>query len=105
MIDDYRKAFFEKHQKISNKNKKIIHVTNFNLRHNARLFYNTGRRINNGLVRNLNSVVTLSDRDTISYEKSIKDITGSNSLNNKLLEMTANFQPDLYYIKDKKILS
>ena len=95
MIDDYRKAFFEKHQKISNKNKKIIHVTNFNLRHNARLFYNTGRRINNGLVRNLNSVVTLSDRDTISYEKSIKDITGSNSLNNKLLEMTANFQPDL----------
>ena len=36
------------------------------------------------IVRNLNSVVTLSDRDTISYEKSLKDITGSSTLNNKL---------------------
>ncbi len=93
-IDNYRELFFKNHL-TKNKNKKIIHVTNFNLRHNARLFYNTGRRINNGLVRSINSVVTLSDRDTVSYEKSIKDITGSNSLNNKLLEMTANFKPDL----------
>ena len=94
-IDNYRELFFKNHLVSKNKNKKIIHVTNFNLRHNARLFYNTGRRINNGLVRSFNSVVTLSDRDTVSYEKSIKDITGSNSLNNKLLEMTANFKPDL----------
>ncbi len=94
-IDNYREQFFKNHLVSKNKNKKIIHVTNFNLRHNARLFYNTGRRINNGLVRSFNSVVTLSDRDTVSYEKSIKDITGSNSLNNKLLEMTANFKPDL----------
>ena len=94
-IDNYREQFFKNHPVSKNKNKKIIHVTNFNLRHNARLFYNTGRRINNGLVRSFNSVVTLSDRDTVSYEKSIKDITGSNSLNNKLLEMTANFKPDL----------
>ena len=94
-IDNYRELFFKKSLVSKKKNKKIIHVTNFNLRHNARLFYNTGRRINNGLVRSFNSVVTLSDRDTVSYEKSIKDITGSNSLNNKLLEMTANFKPDL----------
>ena len=75
--------------------KKIIHVTNFNIRHNARLFYNTGRRLNNGLIRNLNSVVTLSDRDIISYEKTIKDITGSKALNNKLLDITSNYKPDL----------
>ena len=95
IIDDYRKNLYEDDLKISRINKKIIHVTNFNLRHNARLFYNTGRRINNGLIRNLNSVVTLSDRDIISYEKSIKDISGSKSLNNKLLEITANYKPDL----------
>ena len=95
IIDEYRNNFYANSLKNTIKGKKIIHVTNFNLRHNARLFYNTGRRINNGLIRNLNSVVTLSDRDTTSYEKSIKDISGSRALNNKLLDMTTNFKPDL----------
>ena len=95
MIDNYRENLYKNDLNSVSINKKIIHVTNFNLRHNARLFYNTGRRINNGLIRNLNSVVTLSDRDTISYEKSIKDISGSKSLNNKLLKITANYKPDL----------
>ena len=95
IIDEYRSNFYKKYLSNNQKNKKIIHVTNFNIRHNARLFYNTGRRINNGLIRNLNSVVTLSDRDIISYEKTIKDITGSKALNNKLLEITSNYNPDL----------
>ncbi len=95
IIDEYRSSFFNKYVNDNLKNKKIIHVTNFNIRHNARLFYNTGRRINNGLIRNLNSVVTLSDRDIISYEKTIKDITGSKALNNKLLDITSNYKPDL----------
>ena len=42
---------------------KIIHITNFNERHNGRLFYNTGKRINNGLVRLNHSVLEFSDRD------------------------------------------
>ena len=61
MIDNYRENLYKNDLNSVSINKKIIHVTNFNLRHNARLFYNTGRRINNGLIRNLNSVVTLSD--------------------------------------------
>ncbi len=95
IIDNYRFELMNDKFNFNIKYKKIIHVTNFNVRHNARLFYNTGRRINNGLIRNQNSVVSLSDRDVISYEKSIKDYTGSNALNNKLLDITANFKPDL----------
>ena len=95
IIDEYRSNFYKKYLYNNLKSKKIIHVTNFNVRHNARLFYNTGRRINNGLIRNLNSVVTLSDRDIISYEKTIEDITGSKALNNKLLDITSNYNPDL----------
>ncbi len=96
IIDDYRESIFNRI--ILNKNLenlKIIHVTNFNERHNARLFYNTGRRINNGLVRLNNSVVTLSDRDVVSRERKINDVTGSKSLNNKLLEVVGNIKPNL----------
>ncbi len=95
IIDNYRTELLTNKFYKHDKHKKIIHVTNFNLRHNARLFYNTGRRINNGLIRNSNSVVALSDRDVISYEKSISDYKGSKTLNSKLLDMTANFNPDL----------
>ena len=35
-IDNYRELFFQKHLVSNDKNKKIIHVTNFNLRHNAK---------------------------------------------------------------------
>jgi len=95
-IDTYRKNLFiiKKNFKTSD-NLKIVHVTNFNERHNARLFYNTGRRINNGLVRLNNSVVTLSDRDVVSREKKINDVSGSKSLNNKLLYIVGNIKPNL----------
>ena len=46
---------------------KILHVTNFNERHNGRLFFNTGRRINNGFIRLGNSVLEFSDRDIQKY--------------------------------------
>ena len=97
LIDNYRYRLFNK---IINKKKKlkILHVTNFNLRHNGRLFYNTGRRINNGLLKLGHTVQTLSDRDTISQERKILDIYGSKSLNHKLLELIGNFTPDLIVI-------
>ena len=40
-----------------NKPLRIIHVTNFNERHNGRLFFNTGRRLNNGLYTTLLNVI------------------------------------------------
>ena len=78
-----------------NKKIKILHVTNFNERHNGRLFYNTGRRINNGLVRLNHSVLTMSDRDIVSYYRSINDYDGSKKLNKKLIEVISNYVPDL----------
>ena len=32
-------------------NLEFMHITNFNERHDGRLFFNTGRRINNGFIR------------------------------------------------------
>ena len=70
-------------------------MTNFNERHNGRLFYNTGKRINNGLIRLGHSVLEFSDRDIVSYYRSLNDLDGSKKLNKKLLEIISNYIPDL----------
>ncbi len=93
-IDNYRNNFFYKFNK-KDKKLRILHVTNFNVRHNGRLFYNTGRRINNGLLKLGHTVQTLSDRDTVSQERKITDVYGSKSLNGKFLEIVGNFNPNL----------
>ena len=74
---------------------KILHVTNFNERHNGRLFYNTGKRINNGFVRLNHSVLEFSDRDIVSYYRKLNDINGSKKLNRKFIEVISNYLPDL----------
>ena len=74
---------------------KILHITNFNERHNGRLFYNTGKRINNGFIRLGHSVLEFSDRDIVSYYRSINDLNGSKTLNKKLLEVISNYVPDI----------
>ena len=79
-------------------NIKIFHVTNFNERHNGRLHYNTGRRMNNGFIRNNHSVFTLSDRDMIHNSKKILDVSGTKSFNEKILNVTKVFKPDLIVI-------
>ena len=94
LIDNYRSKLINPSKPITN-NLKILHITNFNERHNGRLFYNTGRRINNGFIKLGYTVQTLSDRDIISRERKITDITGSNALNNKLIDIIGNFKPNL----------
>ena len=76
-------------------NIKILHITNFNQRFNGRLFYNTGKRINNGLIRLDHNVLELSDRDIIHDNKQITDLDGSKTLNNKILSIYDNFKPNL----------
>jgi len=99
-IDNYRNKIFHPKKFLINKAKslnklKILHVTNFNERHNGRLFYNTGKRINNGLIRLGHSVLEFSDRDIVSYHRSLNDLDGSKKLNSKLLEVISNYIPDL----------
>ncbi|MDA9623718.1 glycosyltransferase [Pelagibacteraceae bacterium] len=81
--------------RINKKSLKILHVTNFNERHNGRLFYNTGRRINNGFIRLNHSVLEFSDRDIVSYYRNINDLKGAKKLNSKLIEVISNYVPDL----------
>ena len=99
-IDKYRSKILlnnkDKFYGLKNLEKlKILHVTNFNERHNGRLFYNSGRRINNGLIRLNHSVLELSDRDIVSYSRKLNDIKGSKKLNSKVIEIVCNYLPDL----------
>ena len=72
-----------------------MHITNFNYRFNGRLHYNTGKRINNGLLRLGHNVLAVSDRDMIHENKSIKDFSGIKSLQLNIEENFKNFRPDL----------
>ncbi len=84
---------------------RILHVTNFNERHNGRLFFNTGRRINNGFIRRGNSVLEFSDRDIQRNYKAYSDISGSKSLNEKLRKTCYNFKPDLIVLGHADLIS
>ena len=49
-IDEYRSLLINEGKKFLNtpnqkKKLKILHITNFNERHNGRLFYNTGKKV------------------------------------------------------------
>ena len=98
-IDNYRseKIYFKKNIFLKTKTKslRILHVTNFNERLDGRLFFNTGRRLNNGFIRLGHSVLGFSDRDIQKYYKSIRDFKGSDTLNDKLKKTCYNYKPDI----------
>jgi glycosyltransferase involved in cell wall biosynthesis len=74
---------------------KIIHITNFNNRFEGRLHYNTSKRLNNGLIRNGHNVLTISDRDILSHNKSLNDVKGTKFLQETTINNIKNFKPDL----------
>ena len=74
---------------------KILHVTDMHFRHFGRLFYSTGKKINNGLILNGHNVLQISDRDEIHKVKSLFDIGGSKKLYNTIEKNIENFKPDL----------
>ena len=115
-FEDFVKLFSKnmkvKFKKIKNINIKtfikplrILHITNFNERHNGRLFFNTGRRINNGFIRLGNSVLEFSDRDIQKHYKSYNDIKGSKALNDKLIKTCYNYKPDLIVLGHADLIS
>ena len=110
-MDEYRKDFLltEKKSSFFNisipKSLRILHVTNFNERHDGRLFFNTGRRLNNGFIRLGHSVLEFSDRDIVKHYKSLADHTGSKSLNKKLINTVYNYKPDLLIFGHADLIS
>ena len=87
-IDNFRSEKLQIINKFSTKKKlenlRILHITNFNERLDGRLFFNTGRRLNNGFIRLGHSVLGFSDRDIQKYYKGFNDIKGAKTLNDKL---------------------
>ncbi len=108
-IDNYRSEKLEFNKKINlklkNKSLRILHVTNFNERLDGRLFFNTGRRINNGFIRLGHSVLGFSDRDIQKYYKSMSDFKGSKVLNDKLKKTCYNYKPDIVVIGHADLIS
>jgi len=90
---------------INKKTLRILHVTNFNERHDGRLFFNTGRRINNGFIRLGNSVLEFSDRDISKNYKSYADLNGAKALNEKLRKTCYNYKPDLLVLGHADLIS
>ena len=97
LIDEVRDTFISRKTFFTKKKKsfKIMHITNLNERFDGRLHYNTGRRLNNGFIRNGHNVLTLSDRDIIHNYKSIKDFSGKQTLQHKIIEAFNNFKPNI----------
>jgi len=106
-IDNYRKQIIDKNliKKGSVDKLKILHVTNFNERHNGRLFYNTGKRINNGFIRLNHSVLEFSDRDIVSYYRRINDLSGKKKLNSKFIDVISNYLPDVIVLGHADLIS
>ena len=106
-IDLYREEIKRNNIKKDSLKKKlkILHVTNFNERHNGRLFYNTGKRLNNGFIRLNHSVLEFSDRDIVSYYRRVNDLNGSKKLNKKFLEVISNYLPDLIVFGHADLIS
>ena len=88
-----------------NKNLRILHVTNFNERHDGRLYFNTGRRLNNGFIRLGHSILDFSDRDIQKYYKNYKDLNGAKILNSKLRKTCYNYKPDLIVLGHADLVS
>jgi hypothetical protein len=95
LLDRIRNELINPKKKISIKCLKILHITNFNERFNGRLHYNTSKRINNALIKLGHNVYQLSDRDIISSNRSIFNLSPKKILNKKIIEIGKNFNPDL----------
>ena len=74
---------------------KILHITDLHFRHNGRLFYSTGKKINNGLILNGHNVLNISDRDATYQKKNIFDIGSKRYLFNLIIENIENFKPEI----------
>ena len=98
----YNKPFNIRKNKLS---QRILHITNFNERLDGRLFFNTGRRINNGFIRLGHSVLGFSDRDIQKYYKNINDLKGAKILNDKLKKTCYNYKPDLVVLGHADLIS
>jgi hypothetical protein len=71
---------------------KILHIADMHNRHQGRLYYSSGKKLNNGFIKNDFNVLQISDRDFLqSNIFNYKKTTFINYLNNTII----NFNPDI----------
>lgn len=74
----------------TNKNFKILHISNFGIKNDHRLFnLSIAKKISNGFTRNGNDVINFDYRDHN------EGIFGVNSLDKKIISIAENYRPDL----------
>ena len=88
-LDILRPKIFLKNL-VSKKNFKILHVSNFGLKTNHRLFnLSISKKISNGFIRNGHDVIDFDYRNF--YTK----LLDRNSIDQKVLDICSNYRPDL----------
>ena len=71
---------------------KILHIADMHNRHQGRLYYSSGKKLNNGFIKNDFNVLQISDRDFLqSNIFNYKKNSFINYLNNTII----NFNPDI----------
>tara|TARA_Y100000741_G_scaffold199422_1_gene151719 strand:- start:680 stop:2812 length:2133 start_codon:yes stop_codon:yes gene_type:complete len=99
-IDNYRNEIFLKMSGNSilktDKSLKVLHVANFNEKHDGRLFFvSVAHKLSNGLIRLGHSVLNYSDRYVMRISKTAFNFSAQSKLNENLLNTIKNYNPDL----------
>ena len=99
-LDKLRLSVFDiKDKNLSNKQKKILHIANFNENADGRLYYSFANKLNNGFIKNNYIVQTISDRLFLKSNRSFfQPFAPINKFNDKILNTLKNFSPDVLLI-------
>ena len=81
--------------KTENDIKKVILISNLNLKNKKRLFYSFFNKINLGLKNFPFKLLPISDRDFIRDNRSLLDLLGKKNFNNHIISSVKFFKPDL----------
>ena len=83
-----------------NKNLKILHISNFGIKNDHRLFnLSIAKKISNGFIRNGHDVINFD------YRNHNDGFLKQNSIDNKIISISKNYRPDLILFGHNNSLS
>ncbi len=86
-------------KKISDTQKRVLHIANFNENADGRLFYSFSNKLNNGFIKNNYIVQTISDRFFLKSNRSLFQLFNPlKKFNEKILNTLKNFSPHILVI-------
>ncbi len=85
---------------------RILHIGNGNEKHLGRRFYDVGRKLQHGLIRNHHNALFFSDRDVARKNGILgTKLKGEEAANRLLLKLAKNFQPELVLLGHADIIT